>query len=89
MPVLNSGETSIINLPPFGKYSLHLVEGSKEAMLDVTKVGGSFTIYGIIGDKIDVAYSATAGNELSITYNGTGVLKVDAYSQLASTVITL
>ena len=89
MLTISSGATAVLPLPRFGKYSLHLKAGSAEAMMDVVKVGSYFSIFGIIGDSIDVAYGTTVGNDLSITYNGTGVLTVDAYTQLAPTTIRI
>jgi hypothetical protein len=89
MLTLNSGDTAVLPLPPFGKFSLHLINGVNEAMMDLTKVGNHLSIYGIIGDNIDVVYGATAGNDLSITFNGAGVLSVVAYTQLAMTTIKL
>jgi hypothetical protein len=89
MLTLNSGDTAVLPLPPFGKFSLHLQNGVSEAMMDLTKVGSSLTIFGILGDNIDVVYGATVGNDLSITFNGAGVLTVAAYTQLAPTTIKI
>ena len=89
MLTVNSGATTVLPLPKFGKYCLHLKAGGAEAMMDLIKVGSYFSIFGIIGDSIDVTYGTTVGNDLSITFNGTGVLTVDAYTQLAPTTIKI
>jgi len=86
---INSGATAIVPLPSFGKFTVHLRAGSLEAMMDVTKVGRYFTIFGIVGDSINVVYATTSGNDLALTFSGAGVLTVDVYSQLASTSIQI
>jgi hypothetical protein len=84
MITLAGGTTATVPLPSWGKFTLRIFDGAGgEVMADVTKVGGTVAVYGVVGSGISVSYG-TAGADMTLTNEGTGVLYVVAYSQLTT-----